>query len=95
MCDFQSTAQSQPIPLHEKSNKHSTPSAESNKVHIKSGRISDECRSPDFDEDSNKYSFNVTYVPSSSVTMDTEDVINLDHNNIYVLSWDTETDIGN
>ena len=80
--------QSQPLPLHEKSNKQSTSFEDSNKLNAKNRRISDGCKSPDVEE-SNKFSFNVTYVPTSSVTMDTETIINLDNkqqNN--VLSWD-------
>ena len=73
--------QSQPLPLREKPNKQSTTFEDNNKRNIKNNRLSNEYQSPDI-EDSNKYSFNVSYVPSSSVTKDTEDVINLDRNNI-------------
>ena len=61
-----SAPQSQPLPLHDKTG---------NKQNIKDGGISNGYQSPDV-EDSNKFSFNVTYVPSSSVTKDTEIVIN-------------------
>ena len=69
--------QSQPLPLQEKSNKQSTTLEDSNKLNAKNRRISDEYKSPHV-EDSNKFSFNVTYVPTSSVTMDTETIFNLD-----------------
>ena len=59
---LQGSAQSQPLPLHDKTG---------NKQNMKDGGISNGYQSPDV-EDSNKFSFNVTYVPSSSVTKDTE-----------------------
>ena len=63
---LQGSAQSQPLPLQDKTG---------NKQNMKDGGISNGYQSPDA-EDSNKFSFNVTYVPSSSVTKDTEIVIN-------------------
>ena len=84
--------QSQPLPLHEKSNKQSTTFEDNNKLNVKNRRISDGYKSPDVDlEESNKFSFNVTYVPASSVTMDIETMINLDNKQHNILFGDKKT----
>lgn len=80
--------QSQPLPLHEKNNKQWTSFEDSNKVNVKNSQNNNELKPPDVQDSNDKtmYSFNVTYVPASSVTMDTEVFIN-QHN---VLSIDKE-----